>query len=58
MPARVLEGLCPHVDAEEATLDVADLIEKSIHDDWLSSGDVPEAFEIFEYQFDLMIQLI
>ena len=45
MPARVLEGLCPHVDAEEAALDVAHLIEKSTHDDRLSSGDVPAAFE-------------
>ena len=45
MPARVLEGLCPHVDAEEATLDVANLIKKSTHDDRLSRRDVPAAFE-------------
>ena len=41
MPARVLEILCPHVYAEEAALDVADLIPETIDDDRLSGRDVP-----------------
>ena len=45
MPARVLEGLCPHVDSEEAALDVADLTPESAHDDRLSRRDVPGVLE-------------
>ena len=56
MPARVLEGLCPHVDSEEAALDVADLTPESAHDDRLSRRDVPGVLE-GQFQFIWLISL-
>ena len=43
MPAGVLERLSAHVDSKEAALDVADLIDEPLHDDWLTGGDIPGA---------------